>query len=325
MPFPLPEYIQLYPTNRCNQKCSFCFNAEQNGAEDLPYENALRLLDILSKNGIREIDIMGGEPFLLPWIADFIEDSVSKNIKVNISTNGSKPSASKKLKRIGSDKIQIGVSLEGSTEEKHNKLTHSSHFLDAVSTIKELLTSNLNPAVKTVVTRSSMDDVQDIITLIRNIGVTRYYLLHMDFLGKSDALRKETLSYPAFMAFFQKTRVSNSDMDIGCVHASCFRSDVLPSNTRCAGGVRKLAILPDGSAYPCNLLISFDALQIGNIFTEDFSSLWSNSKLAFFRNFKTNRCGIESCTNRPLCTGGCPAHGLYHYNNPDHTDIRCVL
>lgn len=68
MNFSPSKYIQLYPTIRCNQLCTFCFNAEHKPYEDLSYEHALRLLRTLSRSTIRDIDIMGGEPLLVPWM-----------------------------------------------------------------------------------------------------------------------------------------------------------------------------------------------------------------------------------------------------------------
>ena len=80
MEFPFPEYIQLYPTTRCNQRCSFCFNPEISATTDLDFNNALILLDILAENSIKGIDIMGGEPLLLPWLFDFVRIAISRGM-----------------------------------------------------------------------------------------------------------------------------------------------------------------------------------------------------------------------------------------------------
>ena len=122
----------------------------------MSYSNALKLLDKLSSAGIKEIDIMGGEPFLLRWMPDFIEAALNKNLMVNISTNGSVKKVVRRFKGIDPGKFNIGISLEGSYGENHNRLTNSSHFNNAVDSIKELVALNLNPVVKTVVTKKGL-------------------------------------------------------------------------------------------------------------------------------------------------------------------------
>lgn len=325
MPFPFPEYIQLYPTTRCNQKCSFCFNKKNGSNINLSYGNALQLLSILSDFGIKAIDIMGGEPFLLQWMPDFIETALNKTFMVNISTNGSITNMMQRFKGIDHQKFNIGVSLEGSNENNHNRLTNSSNFNKAVECIKGLVCLNLNPIVKTVVVKSSTKDIQKIIDLLIDIGVRRYYLIHMDLLSKDLSAMKESLSYVEFLEFYKSIKTANPVIDIHHVNASCFHNKSLPSDIRCAGGVLKLSIMPDGSVLPCNLFQPFKEFILGNIFKDDFNDIWMNPKLDLFRYHKANRCDIESCPNKSACTGGCPAHGFYHYGNPDLPDIRCVL
>ncbi|MDH4231790.1 MAG: radical SAM protein [Nitrospirota bacterium] len=309
MEFPAPEYIQLYPTSRCNQRCSFCFNPESSRPADMAFEDALILLDILADNGIRAIDIMGGEPFLVPWITDFAESALSKGMSLNISTNGSRPALLQKLRGIPRDFFNIGISLEGSTAEKHNRMTGSHNFASAIESIAGLIDLSLDPLVKTVLSRATASDIQDIVNLLRGIGVKRYYILHMDILSKKESETKNTFPYIAFLDFYRKIKEENPDIEIHRVNASCFDRNSLPPGVRCAGGVRKLSVLPDGAVFPCNLFHAFKGFELGNIFKDPFTGIWRHPLLALFRTYQKNGCGIDSCKNRPECTGGCPAHG----------------
>jgi len=54
-------------------------------------KDAYALADILVKREIREIDILGGEPLLVPWMKDFVRYVTGHNVTLNISTNGSLP------------------------------------------------------------------------------------------------------------------------------------------------------------------------------------------------------------------------------------------
>lgn len=323
MEYPSPEYIQLYPTTRCNQSCYFCFNPETGAATDLDFSKALILLDILNENRIKGIDVMGGEPFLLPWLFKFVRTAISKGLSLNLSTNGSRPDLLQQYIGISPDKFNIGISLEGSTAGKHNRLTVSNNFGPALKSIKKLVGLELNPIVKTVLDHNTAEDIQNIVGLIREIGVRRYYIIHMDILSKEDLIMKNAFDYNAFLGFYHKIQRENPDIAVHRVNASCFNANSLPSGARCAGGIRKLSVMPDGEVFPCNLFHGTKGFRLGNIFSDSFKDIWSNQKLDLFRRRRENGCGIYTCKNRASCTGGCPAHGFYHYGDPDTADIRC--
>ncbi len=324
MDFPLPRYIQLYPTYRCNQRCEFCFNSPRADIADMTFDDALTLLDILSCHGVEEIDIMGGEPLLLDWMPDFVNIALKSGRLVNLSTNGSTPDIMEKFAGLDPERFNIGISLEGSTEEKHNRITNSHHFYRAVASVAGLVSSGLDPIVKTVVSNETIADIRDIINLIREMGVKRYYLIHMDLMTRDTTLTNATLGYSAFRSFYEEIRSSNRDIGIYKVNASCFEKETLPEEVRCAGGVRKLAVMPDGSSYPCNLFQHFQEFNLGNIFDDGLFTIWANPKLDLFRHCRKNRCALDTCADRLSCTGGCPAHGYYHYGGRLGPDVRCL-
>ncbi len=322
-PFPLPLFIQLYPTIRCNQACSFCFNASAKNQKDLTPEHALHLLDLMLNLGILDLDIMGGEPFLLPWMPSFLHAAIKEEIMVNVSTNGSFPEVMKEFGGLRPEKLNIGISLEGSSAQIHNGLTNAANFENALSSISSLVSMGLNPIVKTVVTVTTMPDIQSIVHLLKKLGVTRYYLIHMDLLSKASSSQQSAISYPKFLSFFHAIRTTNRAIEINKVNASCFEKQTLPTGMRCAGGVRKLSVMPDGAVYPCNLFQHAPEFNLGNIFTDTFSEIWSSPRLDYFRTFEENSCKMNTCLNYVSCTGGCPAHSYYHGKELQGTDIRC--
>ena len=324
-PFPPPQFIQLYPTDRCNQDCSFCFNRPSGLVKDMSHENALNLLDTMCNLGILDLDIMGGEPFLLPWMPSFLHAAIKERIMVNISTNGSFPEVMEEFRGLSAEEINIGISLEGSSAQAHDRLTNAANFEKALSSISSLVSMGLNPIVKTVVTVATMPDIQFIAELLKKLGVKRYYLIHMDLLSTEHNSQLSAISYPNFLHFFYKiSAMGTSDIQMYKVHASCFEKQEIPAGVRCAGGVRKLSVMPDGSVYPCNLFQHFPEFNLGNIFTDTFSEIWSSPKLDYFRTFRKNSCEMKTCSNLSFCTGGCPAHSYFHGKELQGTDIRCT-
>lgn len=321
-----PKYLQLYPTFRCNQRCSFCFNDAMpmaDSLQDMSYGDALRLLSICAAHGVPEIDIMGGEPFLLQWMPDFLREATGRGLRINISTNGSLTGIVGRLTGLDPRLLTIGVSLEGSTQKLHNELTCSGHFDDVLRFLSHLLDAGLDPLVKTVVSRKTMPDIPGIVSLITGLGIRRYFLIHMDVLSGAPDKLELCLSYPGFLDFFGKMRNAFPDVEMYKVAASCFDRGALPGGARCAGGVLKLAVAPDGSSYPCNLFLGVDELYLGNVLKEGLEAVWSDKRLEFFRKSGDNTCPRLSCHNRNDCTGGCPAHGYYHFGAAAAPDVRC--
>ena len=310
-----PSYIQLYPTLRCTQSCEFCFNHGIASHADMSLDEAMRLLEIAQ--GIASIDIMGGEPFLLQWMPRFIEAALGRGIAVNVSTNGSLPDAILGLRGLSGLPLQVGVSLLGASASAHATLTGSDNFELAIESIRTIKSIGLEPVAKTVVSRRNSGELDGIARLLKGLGVPRYNLIHMDALGEN-AL---AYSFPEFIDIHQKT--SCEGIEIGKVHASCFDRAGL-GGIRCAGGTRKLMVMPDGSVYPCNLLVNIDGFRLGNIFDDPYDALISSEEIAPLKVFASNRCDRMDCGNHQNCTGGCPAH-LYSRGLPlDAGDPRCM-
>lgn len=246
-------------------------------------------------------------------------------MRINISTNGSCPAKIAAFEHLDRDKITIGVSLEGSTEERHNRVTGASHFELALNSIRTLRSLGLNFTVKTVVSRTTAPDITDIAGLLRTLGVGCYHLIHMDILTGDPSIMKEAFSYPEFMVFCDHIRDRNPDMEIFTVSASCFKKELIGRPALCQGGVNKLSILPDGSVFPCNLFHRFSEFRLGNILQDNFASIWTNQRLNAFRDPPARGCNDGLCPNRASCTGGCPAHGFYHNGNLHGRDVRCTL
>ena len=74
-------------------------------------KDAYALIDILIKRCVPEIDILGGEPMLVPWMIDFVKHAASSGISLNISTNGSLPDVVNRLAEINTNSVNVGFFL----------------------------------------------------------------------------------------------------------------------------------------------------------------------------------------------------------------------
>lgn len=77
---------------KCPNKCKFCSsNSCYDKTTTISFENFKRVIDyFISKGGIEELSLSGGEPFLHPDIFDMVKYSKSLGIKTVIFTSGVK-------------------------------------------------------------------------------------------------------------------------------------------------------------------------------------------------------------------------------------------
>lgn len=292
------DYVQFFPTFKCNKKCRFCFSREIN-FDDFPKEKIDHFIDFLVENKIKNLDILGGEPFLYKPFNELVEKASEKNIAITVSTNGTSIDSLKSfLKHFDNKKVKVGVSINESPNPalleviKHNKLW-----------------------IKSVITKEKIPEI-GIFEFAKNIGIT-YYLIYMDALTEEDLSK----SIP-FYEFIDKIGTIKS-LFPNVEHVFCKGFIGGNLNYRCPAGSEKITIMPDGSIYPCYLLSSSLNYRLGNIFESSLNGILSSEKLNIFKTYQGNICHNKICSLYNICKGGCVAHSIIHYGTHEKADPRC--
>lgn len=296
-----PDYIQFYPTLRCNRACWFCFNREIPFVEDVELADFQGMLRVLKDVGVRIIDILGGEPTLHSDFLAIIHESEQCGLSVNVSSNGADLALLSRVIETTKNTI-VGLSVND-----QQALARLAGFI-----------KHYHPIVKSVFT-PELD--QELAEEIIALGPKRYYLLYRDVMARGES--GPVVSFDRFL----KTVHERFGPSVGTVYCSGFLPDVgtYPelANVRCPAGTTKLGLMPDGSVYPCNLFFGREDFRLGNILTDPFEQIWRHPSLKFFRTFSQNTCPRTSCELHRECHGGCPAHGIAHQGNLFASDSRC--
>jgi len=282
---------------------------------------AFYLVDMAAKHGVREIDILGGEPLLISWMKNFVAYASGSGLAVNLSTNGGLADLIIDLAETCPASINIGVSVLGHSET-HNKLTGSDNFSRAIKVIRRLASRGRNPIVKSVLLHENREQIFGLAGYLANIGVRRYFLLHEDVIGRRSS---QAFSFPEYYAFYEalKKELGNK-LEIGFVAASGFYKNAGQGAGRCDAGITKIAVMPDGSALPCNLLAGSQDFFLGNIFRDGIEKVRHSPVLRYFRDRRTeNPCEHKECPHFETCGGGCPAHRYFYYGSIEGVDPRC--
>ncbi len=195
---------------------------------------------VLIENGIPEIDILGGEPMLLPWITDFAKRMTDSGIRVNMSTNGSLPDIPDRLTDLEGGFFSLGFSIHGFSRT-HNALTKSDNFSNAVLGLMKMIEAGKDPAVKSVLLRENKNEIFELVPYLAELGVKRYFLLYEDTIGRR--LSRPCFSFPEFYDIYSRLkRNTKCLLDVRFVAASGFYKYGGRAG-RCDAGTEKIAIL----------------------------------------------------------------------------------
>ncbi len=295
-----PDYIQFYPTLRCNWSCDFCFNRSLASMDDMPVSSFRAMLSRLPHT-VQTLDIIGGEPTLHPGIVSLVQAASSAGLRINLSSNGSNSAV---LEAIASAEPDVTIGISINDRKTFDDL--SGFISKARLVVKTVYSRQLDPSL-----------VRDILQL----GPRAFYYIYRDATGPHDLV--ETIPFFDFLS-----AVSRAESRAGTVYCSGFLPDTTAypdlTSVRCPAGTTKLGVLPDGSAYPCNLLFNRPEFLLGNILIDPFEAIWDHPALMWFRSFKQNRCPRRECRHHAACHGGCPAQSLLLTGDLSLPDPRCV-
>ncbi|MGM9644144.1 MAG: anaerobic ribonucleoside-triphosphate reductase activating protein [Eubacteriales bacterium] len=91
-------------TRGCNMRCPFCHNASLvvRANEQKMYSNEEILSFLKRRRGVLDgVAITGGEPTLMPGLADFMKQVRALGYKIKLDTNGTRPEVLKSIVRGG--------------------------------------------------------------------------------------------------------------------------------------------------------------------------------------------------------------------------------
>lgn len=291
------EYIQFFPSFSCNQVCNFCFNSKIEDRPAITLHDFQHIASILKSQGINEIDILGGEPFLHKDILQILEIAAKSFDSVYISTNGTLIDVLKDVERLFPE-IKIGISLNSKPGRG----------------LREYIIQH-RPILKSVVDNRNF--IPGWALEFIKSGII-YYLIFRDALSEDEL--KEVMP---FYEFIKEIEMFN---DIYSNIKPVYCSGFVPedgSEWRCPAGSTKLSIMPDGSVFPCYLLFEFPEFRLGNILHNEFKEIIRNPILDFFKKTSDNQCKVNNCHIRSKCHGGCPAVSWAIYRDLNMPDPRC--
>lgn len=185
-------------TNKCNLKCLHCYTLDNPGT-DIQYPKVLQIIQRLLTLGLEEINFSGREPTLRSDLAEIIKWCCAKNIRVNVTTNGTV------LDRNGFNALlhtglnMLVFSLDGISNMTHDKIRGEGNFYKTIQNILFCLNyirkNNLSTKIGISCTLQKINEkeIPGIIDLCNFFGIQFLSINPVSFCGS--ATKSEEILY----------------------------------------------------------------------------------------------------------------------------------
>ncbi len=313
-------FIQWHVTERCNLRCSHCY---QDGTvnNELTFKEiqgviseVSEMLDIWSDSYnielSRSVNLTGGEPFLRPDIFQIIEEIKNFDFDIYLLSNGTLIDNNKAalMSDIGINGVQ--VSIEG-PEIIHDNIRGRGSFERAINGIKSLRSMGIEVTLNVTLSSLNYSYVMDVIPLAVKLGVQRLGFSRLVPSGRgrkhlTDMLDKESVKqlYDRLL----NVEIEGLDIVTGDPVASQINKDMCENAGAtalggCAAGISGLTFRPDGAITPCRRL----NIPVGNLREDSLREVWAGSEVLCQLRDKSSYSGKCRYCNRWAFCRGCRA------------------
>lgn len=287
----------------CNQKCLHCYAGKQIEAQtsEISTDEWKKIIDKLKNAMIPQITFTGGEPTLRSDLVELV--NYSSWFVTRLNTNGVllTEELCAKLKEASLDSVQI--TLYSSDENIHNKLVGANNFSKTIEGINNAIKAGLNVSINTPLCKLN-SDYKKTITFANKLGVIYFSCSGMIMTGNSEEedAKKTYLTKEEITEIVEDAvkYCYKKDLEISFTSPGWISEDklkelklVVPS---CGACLSNMAIAPNGDIIPCQSWLNGEVL--GNLLTDNFSSIWNNKKCKSIRKQSTTKEGICLLANR---------------------------
>ena len=321
-------------TNQCNLNCLHCYaKATKNASNDeFTTEEAKALMDDVAKYNSPVFLFSGGEPFMRRDLIELIEYANSINLRPVISTNGTLITKEKAIQAKKAGVKYIGVSLDGMAETNDKFRGLDGAFEMAIKGMKNCLSAGIKTGLRFTISKHNRDDLPLVLLKLKEIGINRCCVYHLDYSGRGVEIAKDDLSHAetrqALDTYFNLTRFHHKNgfpvetllvgnyADAGYLYLKLLEEDpdkaehayeLLKRNGGDGTGETIACVDHQGNVYANQFWRDH---SFGNVKERAFGDIWDDvtdpimAGLKNKANHITGRCSVDNCRFFELCKGG---------------------
>lgn len=332
--------LQWHITERCNLRCSHCYQAGYSGNE-LGFEGLLNILEQFkglldswscrAKKPVRgHITVTGGEPFLRDDFLDLLEifSAHRKEFSFAVLTNGSHIDVkiAHLLKSLDTGFVQ--VSIEG-RQETHDRIRGEGSFEKTVEAIKNLVRAKVRTLISFTAHRSNFKEFPEAAKLGRSLGVSRVWADRFIPEGRGSSYAEfQSLTPGETKEFFEIMEKAKSRYGRGWFNRTEIAMgralQFLVAGGRpysCKAGDSLITVMPNGDLYPCRRM----PIRAGNLMEKPLAELYNCDLFQCLRDKNRMSGACQSCFYGRACRGGLRCLSYAMTKDPFKTDPGCWI
>jgi len=299
------KHLTIHLTKACNLNCEYCHVAAEAGLKD---DNTIdkRIIDNLFAPSLKSVSVAGGEPFYvkrkLYGFLNFIPENIES---VAITTNGLLID-DEDFNIIKDKNIRLQFSVDGNVKEHENNRGKGT-YQTVIYNIKKAIDNGIRVDVLTTVSNENINDIENFINKIDEIGVENISLLHFTPKGRGGYRPENEVSKTKWIKFCYglkrmtcnaKTRIWVQPRFLTIEQINNMEEDRKINMCNCHRFEYAYVDIDDGVVYPCGL--AYDTpLSIGTLKEFDIDSL---IRRAIEKDTIPDEC--SNCSLAAKCGGG---------------------
>lgn len=315
-------FIQWHLTERCNLRCSHCYQTGS-GHEELSFPEIEAVIgeiaDTLEEWGSAygmsfssSFSLTGGEPFLRRDFPAIIEKIALWGFDIFLLSNGTliDRERARMLASFGVKGVQ--VSMEG-PKEVHEEIRGRGSFDAAVRGVRHLVGAGIPVTLNTTLSSLNADAFPEMMDLAVSLGVQKLGFSRLVPSGRGRGLMDRMLpaekvkeayscifaSEPAGLTLVTGDPVARQMRHTGESRTGSRDEEAIPTGG-CAAGLSGLTLLADGTIVPCRRL----PLPLGTVRKDSLREIWAASPILEALRDKSRyggKCG--ACARWAQCRG----------------------
>lgn len=319
-------YIEI--TNRCNQKCAYCYNP------DNEYRlSASELTDILQcLNKGSTLVLSGGEPTLHDEVASIIKRAGENCVKTEIITNGTLPLSEACLAEIVNFETTIQLTFDSSDPRENNATRGNGAFEKMLLFVDRARLAGWKGKL-IIRTNQFVGSDARIAGLLKLAGTLRADLLLISAIqpiGRGNGFDACFKSIDEAEDFLESIELKYADEIGKCKFAvvidRCGEKGCPFSKEKAS----TLSITPridsKGNVFPCQGFHSSEFI-IGNIRNNGINEIVASEKMRMFLELMKFRMEFikecQQCAFQRICSKGCPGKAYSYTNNIFSHGVSC--
>ena len=318
----------------CNLECEHCLvSSGPTLTQGLDIALLFNAIDQAVELGVQRFFFTGGEPLARPDIQQLCSHVIGNHrCELVILTNGTLLKGNRltelaelrpAVQQISSSNelnpgVKLQISLDGSTAEINDPIRGNGSYSRIVDGLTAAVAVGLQPTLTTTILRHNLDDLEQLIHLASNLGITNVHLLLPHRRGRVKEGRFSDL--PSGDEILSKIRSAwkvayELNISIDNIEEMRLRFDGPPGvkNDLSGAGWNSLCLYTDGWIYPSASMAGVRELRCGDLGRESLQKIWKGSKLCNeLRETTVEKKSIcRSCSLKFLCGGGDLEHGYW--------------